>query len=170
MLLLINKYTKLPMKFLLILFSSFSITAFAQDKIFLECEGIFKNSESKTETAKADQKSVFNEKVNTEIVIDRQSKSISTLHPLANICEKEKPCDCSFDMDSFNCTSKFDIGTTDSYIYSTESARLDVRRKSGIAVYSYYLITKISNTQSVTQTISSKVGQLQCKTITKNRF
>ena len=170
MLLLINMYTKLPMKFLLILFSSLSITAFAQDKVFLECEGIITNSESKTETSKPDQKSVIDEKLKTEIVIAKTTKSITTLQPLMNICNKDRSCECSFDMDSFNCSTKFEIGTVDSNLYSTESIRLEIRRKSGIAVYSYYLISKLSTNFSVSQNIYSKVGQLQCKTISKNRF
>ena len=157
-------------KILIFLYITISISVFAQEKVFLVCSGSITTNKNKSETSKKEEEFKNTINVSTEIVIDKKFNSMQIQIPLINICKEDEKCDCTMNNDSYMCKDEIKYGsvTSNSYVYS--SKKINISRKSGIAIFTYLYQSTISSSEYLISTTEISNGQLQCKTITKNLF
>jgi hypothetical protein len=158
------------MKILLFILIFITSNCFAQEKLFLSCSGTITVENKDHQSSKPNNDSVSSFEALTEVVIDKTNKSMQIQMPLLNICAETEKCDCSFTNDSYSCKSSIENGKLGTNFYDSIYKKFSIGRKSGIGVFTYLSQNLMTLPLASSLVSSSYSGQLQCKTLEKNKF
>ena len=147
-----------------------SLTAYAQERQFLGCQGNLNTSVTLSESGSKNVETNTNEKISTEIVIDKSKNNLHVQFPIMNFCESAKSCQCIFNNDSYSCSTRGEVGTDSSPLYVSTYWKIEISRKTGIALFTGLFTEKIQLTTYINQKITTYTAPMQCAVVVKNIF
>jgi len=154
--------------FFLILF--ISLTAYAQERQFLSCQGNIKTTITSSESGSKNVETNTIEKISTEIIIDKSKHNLHVQLPIMNFCETDNSCECKFNNDSYSCSARMEIGNLSNAMYVLNYKKIEISRKTGIAIFTGLDIEKTQSTTYTNQRITKNSAQMQCAVVMKNIF